>query len=384
MGAGMCSLFMLHTGGCACEEYVGNKTTFDGMMVAVANEKHPLQSKLTFVFTDFAPNANKQGVPRSEAANICDTGLYMPVKVHFDGRGVGRHEATVPIGPITMMQNTGDRIIGEAIVWRDEFPDVVEYLEKASAEEGGVQFSWEIYYGEAEIDDSGIQWLHDCIVAGHTIVDKPAYKGRTPLLAIAQELTMEELQAQIQSLTEKLYTMLDGLYNAMGIVQEAAVLQDVSVDEQYNTLMEKVRELHASYSALQAQAANVAELEVVAGPSLEEFEALKTEVAELREFKQSAEASAARVTTLNARATKLREAGIAISADELARQSDFIVSLTDDAFTAYVNSISGLLQKATSSRDDREVIPDPLTSNTPQQISTAEIAAGLRELKKKR
>src|SRR5688572_27337884 len=181
-----------------------DKLTLDGSLRATASQTHPLQTNLEFVFTDFLPNKNKQGVPIEEADNLIRTGVDMPVKADFRGKKLGDHPFSFPVGHITAMEQRADRVIGRAVMYKDEFPELASYLEKASAGEKGVHFSWELYHEDDNVDDAGVQWLRNCVVAATTIVANPAYGDRTSLLAIAStelQNRIEELERQIASLT---------------------------------------------------------------------------------------------------------------------------------------------------------------------------------------
>lgn len=329
------------------------KTVFHGMMTATASSYHPLQSTLTFVFTDFLPNANRQGVPVEEAQNVIDTGLHMPVKLKLSGENAAGHYKAKPIGPITAMRLEGDRIIGEAIVWRDEFPTEVEFLETASAEEGGVQFSWELYHHGDYVDQSGVQWLTGIVTAGIAIVDVPAYRGRTPLLSIAEEMTMEdELEQRVAVAAEEHV-----------VVEEVVPTQPIAVVE-----------VPPGPTALESA---MAELDACRA----ERDALASEVVELRAFRAGVEAASARMRLTAVRSAALIDAGIILTDDEFREQADFLLSLSDDAFSAYIKSIASVVSKLSkASASTQSIFPDPL--NIGGVPTSREVAKSLRNLKK--
>jgi hypothetical protein len=176
--------------------------------VALAEEQpHPLQMRLTLVLTPFTGNANGMGVPLSEASNFIRTAKNQPFKINFNGTA-GGHRLAYPVGLITqatLIENDEPLIIGEAIVWKDQYPDVAEYLATNTA-----HTSWELYYQEAVLRD-GVEWLQGIIFAGTCVVNDPAYKGRTPILAVAQIMELEELQAQVSTLTAEKTELVDKL-----------------------------------------------------------------------------------------------------------------------------------------------------------------------------
>lgn len=173
------------------------KTKFYG--TAAISTPDPLVTKITFVFTDFRPNANKQAIAPDEADNIITTGKYKPVKISLKDKKLGNHEHAVPIGPITDISLEEDRIIANAELWKEHYPEVCKYLE--DNQEKGIGFSWELYYEDSNIVD-GVSWLKNCSVAGVAIVAKPAYGSRTSLLALAEEIPMEE-EEKTEEILEK-------------------------------------------------------------------------------------------------------------------------------------------------------------------------------------
>ncbi len=182
------------------------KTQLSGYLQAVSELEltaHPLQTRLRLVLTPFTPNANKQGIPQAEAENFARTALNQPVKVNMTAYGIDGHDFAIPIGPIvstSVEELDGEQVvIGEAVVWNDEFPDVAKFLKTAKSR---VDTSWEVYFAESEIIDE-VEWLHGVVFAGTCIVKNPAYRGKTPILAISEE-QMEELKAQIADLEAKI------------------------------------------------------------------------------------------------------------------------------------------------------------------------------------
>lgn len=345
---------------------------FTGHAFAEASE-HPLQRKLTFIFTDYQPNGNKQAVPQSEAENVAKTALYMPIKINFDGEGPQGHKGAEPIGPIVTMTPNSENIVGEAIVWLDEFPEIDTYLKTASAESGGVQFSWELYYQNSEVDGSGNEWLYGITTAGIAIVDNPAYQGRTPLIAIAEgnEMDLEQLQAQVSELTNKLYSMLDALYAALAL--PGAVDKSTGIEEQFTKVID----------SLKSMSENVAQLEADKASSDE----VATEIAQLREFKATVEAVAEKQRVLASRREQLETAGITFTNDAFAERADRISTMDEDAFTFYVSELVSLQKQVTSvsakanaSKTDI-AIPDPVTNTEVKQYDIKDLATALRSVK---
>jgi len=345
---------------------------------------HPLQKKIRFVFTDFMPNGNKQGVPETEAENVIATSLYMPVKINFDGQASTGHNGAEPIGPIIMLEKEQSQIIGSAIVWTENNEDIVDYLLSASAETDGVQFSWELFYKDSIYDDSGVEWLHGIISAGICIVDDPAYKGRTPLLAIAEQQNaeqqnaemqegnqMEELQAQVQALTERLYTMMEALYAALDEVQPQA--NTTNIEEDFNSLLDKLRSMSSQLSEKTTQA-----------------ETLTQEIESLRQFKAQVESEANRLELIKTRKAALDTAGIKMNEESFAQKEERILAMDEASFEAYVNDLKEVMQQNSTQASNQtkasnnSVIPDPLTHKHDEGITVKDLAEALRSRRSRR
>jgi hypothetical protein len=356
-----------------------NKALFHGQMTAMASETHPLQSRLRFVFTDYEPNVNKQGVQKSEAANILSTGLNMPVKVHFRGDKVGDHYGTIPVGPIINMYEEDNRIIGDAIVWKEPFGELVEYLEAASQEDGGVQFSWELYYADS-FEEDGVQWLKDVTVAAATIVDMPAYQGRTPLLSFASE--RRELIEEIEQ--------LKGRIAALEV--DSAKDQEVPMTQVANAAhVDPIEPADVVPSGLKAGSEHKQEQEGLREPvdtgsatPVATSTDLEAELRDLREFKARIESEARAQELKDNRASKLAEAGVS-GVDFTA--ASFILELEDSAFEqflAFVQSVRASAAPASASAsqenehaENTDVLPDPITGGN-EGYTIAQLAEALR------
>lgn len=219
---------------------------FNGYVYAVA-EKHPLQTRLTFVLTDFSPNKNNQAIPRDEAENVIASAVGMPVKINFNGISEGGHSRATPVGPITdaRIQTIEDRdvILAEAILWKSEFEDIDEYLRSSTAENKRIGTSWELYYKESEVIEN-IEWLKGVIVAGTAIVKDPAYGDRTPILSIA-ELNLEEKVKLVEIQNEELRLMIEGLrldIEAMRTEHEALKAEHDKVVAERDALIQEKRD----------------------------------------------------------------------------------------------------------------------------------------------
>jgi hypothetical protein len=350
---------------------VTKQTTFDGRIFAVASEDgaeaHPYQSQLRFVFTDFGANANKQGVRKEEAANIISTSKYMPVKVNFDGELVYGHKGAIPVGPILNMREESGVLVADAILWRDEFPELATYLSTASATEGAasVNFSWELYYKDSEIDEAGVEWLSGVTVAGATIVDNPAYRGRTHLITMAEEGVATRLES-VETLVQQMLSELKELRSTS--MADVETVDDTATSEETGTQDTTVGEVAQEFTSVPTA----------------DFTALQDELTTLRAFKQDIERKAAEATLLKSRRESLDSIGIA-SVDMNDEQLAFILGMSDAQFTTYLDTTKEIVKKAGSKANsesrDGKIIPDATVISV---VSTPDISALAKSLRKTR
>lgn len=180
-----------------------------GLRLAQTSDiNHPFIKEIEVVLTDFEPNANGEGISRSEIDNVIRTSRLTPIKISVSESGYGGHTGAHPVGAITEAfvdtYEGRDVIMGRAFIWKDQYPAVYDLLKTRADENEFIGTSWEVYYTSAE-EVNGINWLKDVVFAGTCIVDNPAYGNRTPLLSVAEEKEkMEELKKQIEELTAAL------------------------------------------------------------------------------------------------------------------------------------------------------------------------------------
>ncbi len=380
-----------------------NITRVNGFIRAVADQTHPLQTKLSIILTDFEPNSNRQGIPRSEAENIIKTALHTPLKINFDGVDYYGHKGAVPIGPITNVyyaeDNGRDIIAGDAIIWNDIYEDIADHLKVAFAE--GIGTSWEIYFKDSEKDDNGVEWLEGCVFAGTCVVETPAYgPQRTRVLAIAEKLNeradllenldmAKELETDRDTVTENntaadtqnvqastaddvttlrtdISTVMDvlgniysGLYN---MLDETYELEANLVTDDMPGMAEQLNKLLASISkrfdSLKEKAS--------------EAEAAQAELTTLKDAIAQAETEAAKAEKLSSRKVALAEIGINISDKE-----EFYMSMDDTMFTNYVDDLKAVKGNKATSETKKPVLPDPMPAAT-TTVTIKELAAILR------
>lgn len=184
-----------------------------GFIKLAEESSHPLMREVELILTDFEPNANKEGIPLSEAENIIRTAKNTPLKIAASETEYGGHTGAIPVGPITevYMDTYEDRqvIKAKALIWSEEFKDVYSLIKAEAGEREYIGTSWEIYYKSAQVVDD-VSWLQDVTFAGTCIVDTPAYGNRTKLLKVAEKNRMDdstkqkEFEAQLKEQEEAL------------------------------------------------------------------------------------------------------------------------------------------------------------------------------------
>jgi hypothetical protein len=192
---------------------------------AIAN---PFLKEIFLILTDFEPNANGDGIPRSEAENIIKTSRLTPIKIAADEKSYGGHTGAHPVGAIieSFMDNHNgkDVIKARAFIWKDEYPAIYDLVKSQASEGNFIGTSWEVYYTHAE-EEKGVRWLRDVTFAGTCIVDNPAYGDRTPLLSVAEKQTMDlkELEDKVTELTALITqkeTTINELESKINVYQE--------------------------------------------------------------------------------------------------------------------------------------------------------------------
>ncbi len=154
---------------------------------------NPTIKWIKFDLTDDKPNANKQRIPKSEFINLINTGVHMPIKM-AEGFIRDGHEFAMPIGAITGLIEQGDKVKGIAALWSREFPHEIETLQKMTEADIEPQLSWELLYQNSFYDyESDVEDLLGVALSAATVVNMPAYEGRTSITKMAStEASKEE------------------------------------------------------------------------------------------------------------------------------------------------------------------------------------------------
>jgi len=210
--------------------------------VIAAISLNPTLRWIKFIVTDDKPNANKQRIPQSEFSNLIKTGLHMPIKMAQGFIRAG-HEFSVPIGTITSLRKDETFVEGIAALWSKEFPNEVQLLRDMNDTGKRPQLSWEILYSDSIIDDeTEIETFQDVALSAVTVVDMPAYEGRTPIVSMAAKEAYRIKQEEYTEM-EKTVESLEKLVSTL--TSEKATLQ-----EEFDTLSGEFKILKAANEEL--------------------------------------------------------------------------------------------------------------------------------------
>lgn len=206
---------------------------------------NPYFKWVKFILTDSKPNKNNQRIPEEEFDNLIKTGVYAPFKMSRGQINDG-HDFAEPIGVISKLIQSEDKILGLATLWPRERKDDIDYLESLHRSGSKLNVSWEILYEDSFVDENGVENLKGVSLVGATIVGLPAYAGRTPVIAVASDnneevKTMDErIEDEVQKTEEetvpkKDYDELQGLYQKLS--------------SEYTQLKDQYAQLEALYAS---------------------------------------------------------------------------------------------------------------------------------------
>lgn len=409
---------------------------------------NPLVSWAKFILTDDKPNGNGMRVPPEEFDNLIKSGLHMPIKM-AEGKIEEDHSNAKPIGVITHLKKEFidgvNQIVGLAALWLRERPSDVSYLKDTLENGGDINLSWELAYGIREPGDAGTVNLRDVVLQAATIVTRPAYQGRTRIVAMAaKESPKVWSEDYINSLPDShfLYVESGGEKDSEGrtsprnlrhfafrsesglVTKERleGVLQEAgktklpapilrSVEKTVTALLERIEagasvdELTAPLENIETEEVNVEELEqlkqryaqleeelnTVKAQLQEKEQALasldteKTEMASeletLRAFKDEIESEKAREEKFASIKTKFAEAGLEKEETYFTENKDKLLALDEAALDFMIQELAAFAKNEAEATLNGTKVPN-LISNS-GEVSIKELAQGLRERAKK-
>lgn len=336
-----------------------------------ADDGHPLLAKIKFIFaTDEGKNLStsrgglKQGIKAEDFDEVIRTAVNAPIKMRYLGfrGGVGNHVGSIPIGHITKMEKIVlddgvNALEAEAVLYKEEYPDEVDYLKTAYAANEAPGISYEVRHDvDKSIIENGVEWIKDLITQAATIVRSPAYGSRTAILALAsnKELSTEAFNEEVLSIITP---------------QEA--------DKGGSNMDEKDKEI----TRLTALAA---EKEEALTNKNTEVTNLTTELEKVKGDLVSAQTeneTLKRTVLVESRAKAYAEAGLAFDedAEKAKAKKELLAKMEDDVFNAYIADLKEAATKKTAaalaSASDRGV---PRLTATEKNESLDDLKAGLR------
>jgi len=213
-----------------------------------------------FILTDDEPNGNKVRIPKEEFSNIINSGIHMPIKMTL-GKIKG-HEASMPIGVITHLKEVGNRIEGLAALWNSERPEDIGLLKEKKDNDETLNISWEIGYTMTTDSEKyeGVMDLYHTVLKAATLVETPAYEGRTTILALAEmekkdmeekELKIEELEKSLTELQEEKEGLLEKLNSSLASVEELST--ELEGLKEFKSVVEAEKELAEKMASIKLQ-----------------------------------------------------------------------------------------------------------------------------------
>ena len=292
---------------------------------------------IKFIFTDSFANANKQRVPETEFENVIRTGVNMPIKAGnlLDGLQNMEHMGASPLGVITHLVKSGKTVKGFGLLWKEERPDEIAYIKECYEKKIPINLSWELGYRDSAFSDDGIEDLQDIVVRATTLVGKPAYESRTPILSVAsktKEIPME-LQEQLDELKAQL----------------------VERDATIATQTTKLKEME------------------------DEMSSLKTLNTELSEYKNTAEAKAQKEIKLTEIKAKFNDAKIAKDEQYFTDNADKLLAFEPAELEFFLQEMVSFGSASAAKKEDKIEIPN-LTNTEKKSSNPVELGKKLREL----
>lgn len=340
---------------------------FEIKKVAFSDFKHPLLRKVRFIFADDKPNGNNQGIEYEDFELAKQTAINMPIKMRYLGTAdqAGGHTGSVTFGHITDMseetlEDGTHQLIGEGVLYKEEFPKEVEFLERAFAEGKAPGSSYEIVYSDVK-KDGPVEWLKNFATSAVTFVRHPAYGTRTALLALASDNRISD-----DELNEKL----------VGIIEDIRPKNDEKGGS--NTVEKELEELKAENEKIKAENERLTK----------ENETLNTAKAELEtkvETQDKAIAEFQRTKLVEDRTAKVAEAGLSVPDADLERKQTYWVSLSEEAFAEYLEDIKAVKALAPKVEEPKKAVaslnidlPRPSVSTNVEALTIDELKGSLR------
>jgi hypothetical protein len=302
---------------------------------------HPSLRKIRFVFCDDQPNQNNEGIKYEDFAEAKLSAIGTPIKMRFEGDSAGGHASSIPIGYIKEMseKKVGDvnQLIADGILFAEEYPEEIEYLETRFAEGTAPGLSWEVSYSsDKTLLENGVKWLKGLLTRAATFVRNPAYGNRTAILALAsnRDINAKEFWSELIALASKeVNTNTDKGGNKRMDEKEAQELKDKLAAAE-KALADKLAEL---VTLTEANTKLTTEVTTLQGTVTERE-------ATISEFKNK--------ELITTRLAALTAAGITLETDpeKLEKRKAFYAGLSEEAFAEYVEELKSVKAAASTNR----------------------------------
>lgn len=296
----------------------------EGALASITPSTHPGLARGRFVFCDDQPNRNNQGIEYEDFPEIKATLIGSPVKMRFSKGKEDNHAGSIPIGHIDGFieeeENGVHTLIADCVLYAEEFPEEIQYLRTAFAEDKAPGLSYEVRYRNSIIKD-GIEWVKNLAVRAATFVRNPAYGNRTRLLALAsnQNISPEDfMQELIAMANEENSDNTEKGGNKRMTDQEIQKLQD-DLRTAQTALAEKVTELTEKDGVIQGL---TTEKETLTS-------SLKEKDTKIAEFETK--------EVLASRKASLVDAGITLEI-----KPERLTSMDNESFAAYVEDLKAV------------------------------------------
>lgn len=328
------------------------KAIFKSAFAEIAVE-HPFLARAKFVFADDRGAKTStslpglmQGIEAEDFDEVIKSAIGIPVKMYLSGDDLGNHVGAYVIGHITDMEKVvaedgTNQLLAEAVIYKNEFPEEVEYLKSAMADEKPPGISYELDYDDSLIKN-GVEWLKKIVAMAATFVRNPAYGRRTSLLALASAKTEEEFETILNSLKKE---------------KEADNPNDKGGKIVEKELEEAKSALAEAKAAAETKSARIKELEELLAGKDNEIKTLNETLDGINQER-----------LFESRIKKLAEVGISFEAEaeKAPKKKAFYLSLDDEAFEEYLHDITEIKSASEPESGDRKVVLASLKTDIPK------------------
>lgn len=303
---------------------------------------NPSLTWIKFILTDDQPNGNNFRIDKSAFPSIIKSGIYMPIKM-ADGRISEGHDGTTPIGVITDLIEDGNKIKGIGVLWGEERPEEINLLKQYYSEGKPINISWELLYRDFETEGN-VTTAKSAVLLAATIVGRPAYAGRTPVLEMAEQIPKEEEQVETTNDLKELY--------------EKVLSEKELVSQELNSYKQKVEELEKAMAELQK------ELDL------------------LKEYKETREKEDAENQRFESIKSKFSEAGIELDEEYFSSKREYLLSMNDEVLEFFIKELM-MAKKPEEASLKKPQVPNFTRQSVNTELSPVELARKLKEIRNK-